>query len=124
MTQEDEQIAQRRAHLAAIEALGLPAYPHRFDPADTISALVDAHEPKTSEELNASRIETVTAGRILAIRSFGKANFLVLSDGRAKSRSTSGRTPCRRCDFQISSCSTSATASASRAICSGPRPTS
>ena len=28
-------------------------------------------------------IQTRTAGRILAIRSFGKANFLVLSDGRA-----------------------------------------
>ena len=27
---------------------------------------------------------TTTAGRILAIRSFGKANFLVLSDGRAQ----------------------------------------
>ena len=60
MTQEDEQIAQRRAHLAAIETLGLPAYPHRFNAADTISGLVDAYEPKTAEELTASRIETVT----------------------------------------------------------------
>ena len=84
MTQEDEQITQRRAHLAAIEALGVPAYPHRFTPTDTISALVDAHEAKTSEELTARRVETVTAGRILAIRSFGKASFLVLSDGRRR----------------------------------------
>ena len=83
MTQEDEQIAQRRAHLAAIEALGLPAYPHRFNPADTISALVDAHEPKTSEELNASRIETVDRGRILAIRSFGRpASWCSRTGGR------------------------------------------
>ena len=35
------------------------------------------------EELETAAIQTRTAGRILAIRSFGKANFLVLSDGRA-----------------------------------------
>ncbi len=102
MTQEDEQIAQRRAHLAAIEALGLPAYPHRFNPADTISALVDAHEPKTSEELNATRIETVTAGRILAIRSFGKASFLVLSDGRRRIQAYLRRDALSARDYELS----------------------
>src|SRR6185369_15045826 len=38
----------------------------------------------THDELEAERVETITAGRILAIRAFGKANFLVLSDGHAK----------------------------------------
>jgi lysyl-tRNA synthetase class 2 len=45
---------------------------------------VSAHGGKTKEELEAAAIHTRTAGRILAIRSFGKANFLVLSDGREK----------------------------------------
>ena len=31
-----------------------------------------------------SRVETITAGRIVSIRSFGKACFLVLSDGRSR----------------------------------------
>ena len=35
-------------------------------------------------ELEAAQITTRTAGRILAMRSFGKANFLVLSDGKAR----------------------------------------
>jgi lysyl-tRNA synthetase class 2 len=84
MTQEDEQIAQRRAHLEAIAALGLPAYPHRFDLSDTVSALATRHEAATGGELEASPIETTTAGRILAIRSFGKASFLAISDGRSR----------------------------------------
>ena len=39
---------------------------------------------RTGDELTAERIETRTAGRILAIRSFGKANFLALSDGESQ----------------------------------------
>ena len=34
--------------------------------------------------LEAEKIQTTTAGRVLAIRSFGKANFLVISDGAAR----------------------------------------
>ena len=41
----------------------------------------DEYGERTHDELEADRIETKTSGRILAIRSFGKANFLVLSDG-------------------------------------------
>ena len=35
------------------------------------------------EELDAEPTTVTTAGRILGIRAFGKANFLVLSDGLA-----------------------------------------
>ena len=84
MTQEDEQIQQRRANLEALTRLGLPAYPHRFDRTHTVTDLVDRHGGSTTEQLEADRVETTTAGRVLAIRSFGKANFLVISDGRAR----------------------------------------
>src|SRR4029079_4344099 len=49
-----------------------------------ISQLVDTYGPRSHDELEAERPDTITAGRILAIRAFGKANFLVLSDGHAK----------------------------------------
>jgi lysyl-tRNA synthetase class 2 len=81
MSQEDEQIQQRRQHLAAIAALGVAPYPNRFDRTDTISALVAAHGDAPAASLEAAKVETVTAGRVLAIRSFGKASFLALSDG-------------------------------------------
>ncbi|MFN7980809.1 MAG: lysine--tRNA ligase [Vicinamibacterales bacterium] len=81
---QDEQVQQRKANLEALTALGVTAYPTRFERKDTVSALVDAHSAKSHDELEAERPETTTSGRILSIRSFGKANFLVLSDGRQK----------------------------------------
>jgi lysyl-tRNA synthetase, class II len=79
-----EQIEQRRANLTALAKLGIDVYPRTFERRHTIAELVDRHGQRTHDELEAERIETVTSGRILAIRSFGKANFLVLSDGIAK----------------------------------------
>jgi lysyl-tRNA synthetase class 2 len=82
VSSEDAQIEQRRANLKSITELGIPPYPNKFAATDTISALVDAHEPRTKEELESARTVTTTAGRIVSIRSFGKASFFVLSDGR------------------------------------------
>ena len=84
MSSEESQREQRRANLKAIEQLGIRPYPHKFQTTDTVSALVEAHGQRPKEELEASRVGTVTAGRILSIRSFGKASFLVLSDGRRR----------------------------------------
>lgn len=84
MSSQEEQIAQRHANLDALVRLGVEAYPRRFDRTDTVSHLVAAHGDRSREDLEAKRVETTTAGRILAIRSFGKANFLVLSDGLAR----------------------------------------
>jgi lysyl-tRNA synthetase, class II len=84
MPQENELLVQRRANMEALAQLGVDLYPHEFERTDTVSQLVEAHGAKTKDELEATRIETTTGGRIVAIRSFGKANFLVLSDGRAR----------------------------------------
>ena len=82
--EESDQVVQRRANLDELRKLGVAPYPHRFDSQASIDAIVQAHGAKTAEVLDAERTTTRTAGRILAIRSFGKANFLVLSDGRAR----------------------------------------
>ena len=81
---ESDLLRQRRANFDELVRLGLDPYPRKFERTDTIADLVSAHGGKTKEELEAAAIHTRTAGRILAIRSFGKANFLVLSDGREK----------------------------------------
>ena len=81
---EEAQVAQRRANLEAIMALGYAPYPNQFPLRDTVSVLVEAHGDADGAALESSRIETVTAGRILSIRNFGKASFFVLSDGRAR----------------------------------------
>ena len=84
MTSLDEQLQQRRANLDELVKLGVDVYPRRFDRTHTISALAGGYGERSHDELEAERIETTTSGRILGIRSFGKANFLVLSDGLAK----------------------------------------
>jgi lysyl-tRNA synthetase class 2 len=84
MSSQDEQIQQRRSNLEALAALGVETYPRAFERRHTISELVDAYGQRSHDELEADHVETITAGRILAIRAFGKANFLVLSDGHAK----------------------------------------
>jgi lysyl-tRNA synthetase class 2 len=83
-TSLDEQIQQRRTNLDELTKLGIEVYPRAFERRHTISELTDAYGQRTHDELEADRIETITSGRILAIRAFGKANFLVVSDGRAK----------------------------------------
>ena len=84
MTSLDEQLQQRRANLDELIKLGVAVYPSRFDRTHTISALAAGYGERSHDELETDRIETITSGRILGIRSFGKANFLVLSDGLAK----------------------------------------
>ena len=84
MSSQDEQILQRRKHLQALAELGVDPYPRRFDSRDTVSHLVDAYSSRSHDALEVERPDVVTSGRILTIRSFGKANFLVLSDGRQR----------------------------------------
>ncbi|MDA1186149.1 MAG: OB-fold nucleic acid binding domain-containing protein, partial [Acidobacteria bacterium] len=81
---ESDQVVQRRANLEELRTLGVNPYPHRFDPQASVDDIVQAHGAKDGEALDAEHVTTRTAGRILAIRSFGKANFLVLSDGKAR----------------------------------------
>ena len=82
--QDTEQLRQRRENLEKLRALGVPPYPHRYDASATVTAVVEAHRDKSGEALEDARPEAATAGRVVAIRSFGKANFLVLSDGRER----------------------------------------
>ena len=84
MSPQEEQNQQRRTNLDELVRLGVPAYPSLFERQHTVSDLVAAHGAKSHDELEADQPHTVTSGRILAMRSFGKANFLVLSDGRSK----------------------------------------
>jgi lysyl-tRNA synthetase, class II len=82
--QESDQVLQRRANLEELRKLGVDPYPHRFDAGATIEAIVSEHGARAGAELEAEPITARVAGRILAMRTFGKANFLVLSDGKAR----------------------------------------
>ena len=81
---EGDQLQQRRDNLTELRALGVEPYPRSFGLTDTVSALVDTHGATGGDALDAEHVHTAVAGRVVAIRSFGKANFLVLSDGRSR----------------------------------------
>jgi lysyl-tRNA synthetase class 2 len=83
-TEDSDQVVQRRANLDALRKLGVDPYPQRFDGGVPISLVVAEHGGKAADELETAQIRTRIAGRILAIRAFGKANFLQLSDGRSR----------------------------------------
>ena len=73
MSSQEEQIQQRQANLAELAKLGIEIYPRTFERRHTISELVDAYGQRSHDELEGDHIETITGGRILAIRAFGKA---------------------------------------------------
>ena len=84
MSGEVIQTEQRKANLEAITRLGFAAYPNKFDTTHAVSELVERHGGTSAADLESAKVETVTAGRVVSIRSFGKASFLVLSDGRSR----------------------------------------
>jgi lysyl-tRNA synthetase, class II len=81
---ESDQIVQRRENLAGLKALGVDVYPRRFDTEATIATVAETHGATAGDALEANHVRMRVAGRLLGLRTFGKANFLVLSDGRAR----------------------------------------
>src|SRR5687768_10715235 len=102
MSTEVVQTEQRKANLEAITRLGFAAYPHKFDTTHTITQLVDANGGKSSADLAATRIETITAGRIVGIRSFGKASFFGLSDALSRLQGYVRQDALSERDYQLS----------------------
>ena len=81
---ESELIRVRREKLDRIAALGFDAYPTKADVDTTIAEVVAAYGDKSGEELDAAKTSVKIAGRIMGIRAFGKAAFLVLSEKTAR----------------------------------------
>ena len=81
---ESDLLRQRRENFQALVDLGIDPYPRQFTRTHTADDLVHAYGPRTADELETLRPHARTAGRVVAIRSFGKANFIALADGRER----------------------------------------
>ncbi len=73
----------RREKLARIVELGYDPYPSKADVAQSIPDVVAKYGSKSAQELEAEKPRVKIAGRIIAIREFGKTAFLVLSEKTA-----------------------------------------
>jgi len=80
---DSELVAQRRANYEELLALGVATYPNAFDTTHRVSEVVSTYGAHAGDALEAEPVPVRVAGRILGMRTFGKANFLVLSDGAA-----------------------------------------
>jgi lysyl-tRNA synthetase class 2 len=81
---ESELIRVRREKLERIAALGFVEYPTKADVDTTIAEVVARFGDTSGEELESAKASVKIAGRIMGIRAFGKAAFLVLSEKTAR----------------------------------------
>ncbi|MFA5072372.1 MAG: lysine--tRNA ligase [Nitrospirota bacterium] len=84
MEDYNELIMQRFKKLSEISAMGVKPYAGRFEVSTSAQKLSEKYENTTKEELEANQVTATLAGRIVAMRSFGKACFCHLQDASGK----------------------------------------
>ncbi len=81
MDELNEQRQQRIKKLELLREAGVAPYGSRFEVKDRAGQLLTLHGEKTKETLEQEQVSCTVAGRVVALRRFGKAGFAVLQDG-------------------------------------------
>jgi lysyl-tRNA synthetase class 2 len=81
MDELNDQRLQRIRKLDRLRALGARPYGTRFEVRDRAGDVIRLHGNKPKEALEREAIACTIAGRIVALRRFGKAAFVLLQDG-------------------------------------------
>ncbi len=81
MDELNEQRQQRIKKLELLRKAGVAPYGSRFEVKDRVGQLLTLHGEKTKETLEQEKVSCTVAGRVVALRRFGKAGFAVLQDG-------------------------------------------
>ncbi len=81
MDELNEQRQQRIKKLELLREAGVAPYGSRFEVKDRAGDLLTRHGEKSRETLEQEKISCTLAGRVVALRRFGKAGFAVLQDG-------------------------------------------
>ncbi|MBI4465605.1 MAG: lysine--tRNA ligase [Acidobacteria bacterium] len=81
MSFDRELLEQRREKLRRIQELGYPVYPHRFVYTHTIEQILATFSSKSGEELGQEKPEARVCGRLMGLRTHGKAGFVDLVQG-------------------------------------------
>ena len=84
MDDANELIQQRIRKLEALRKEGIDPFPNDFKVTYTTSEILEAHGSKSEEELKCVDEHFSLAGRIMAIRDFGKASFIQIQDGKGR----------------------------------------
>ena len=84
MEEYNELIQQRFKKLEEINALGIKAYAGRYAVTASAQQLIDSYGSRSREDMQKDKEIVTLAGRIVALRSFGKACFIHLQDGSGR----------------------------------------
>ncbi len=84
MDEANELIQQRIRKLETLRKEGIDPFPNDFKVTHSTLEIHEAYGPKSEEELKAIEEDFSLAGRIIAIRDFGKASFIQVQDGRGR----------------------------------------
>lgn len=84
MDEYNDLIQQRFKKLAEISAMGRQPYAGRYEVTGTAQDILTTHGTKNKEEFEKERVTLSLAGRIVALRSFGKACFVHIQDSSGR----------------------------------------
>ncbi|MDO8528118.1 MAG: lysine--tRNA ligase [Deltaproteobacteria bacterium] len=80
MTDENIYIEQRKKKVEELRAQGISPYPQNIKPSKTAGELLAQYDSKDGPELEALSESFSVAGRVIFLRSFGKAAFVKVKD--------------------------------------------
>jgi lysyl-tRNA synthetase class 2 len=84
VVKRSQEFQQRLARLEALRKRGIDPYPNDFKPGVSCSEIIERFGNLTREELEKTGDVVSFAGRIMALRSFGKASFAHIQDPSGK----------------------------------------
>ncbi len=87
-TMEDvnDLILQRIKKLQELRALGINPYGNTFKVSDSSKDILERYGPLPAEELSKKEYRCAIAGRVVALRSFGKATFAHIQDSAGRTQ--------------------------------------
>ncbi|MBW2683436.1 MAG: hypothetical protein JRC69_07750, partial [Deltaproteobacteria bacterium] len=80
MSQDNQTLKQRREKAESLEKLGVNLYSNSFTPTNAIEELLPKGDSLEAQETEPGGTSYSIAGRIMAMRKFGKAAFCHLTD--------------------------------------------
>jgi len=84
MDESNELIQQRIRKLEALRKEGVDPFPNDFRVTHTTLEIHETYGSKSEEELKSTSEHFSLAGRVMAIRDFGKASFVQIQDGKGR----------------------------------------
>lgn len=86
MEETNDLIQQRIKKLEELRSLGVNPYSNNFRVIDSSDGITEQYGDLSSEELEEKKYHCTIAGRIIALRSFGKAAFAHIQDDKGKTQ--------------------------------------